>query len=98
VVNGGTTSTTSTTDQDGPLAVIPSTTKPAATPANSDNSPALTPQAADDGKSVMIFVVSLLTLEHLQQVRQMYLAPLLYPLLPITTQWISFWLLQLIKL
>jgi len=47
VVDGGATSTTSTTDQGHPLAAMPSATLPAATPASSDNSTALTP--ADDG-------------------------------------------------
>jgi len=47
VVDGGTTSTTSTTDQGHPLAAMPSTSQPAATPGSSDSSTALTP--ADDG-------------------------------------------------
>jgi hypothetical protein len=47
VVDGGATSTTSTTDQNRPLAAMPSTSQPAATPASSGSSTALTP--ADDG-------------------------------------------------
>lgn len=45
MVDGGATSTTSATDQDG--LVIPPTIQPAATAASSDISPALTP--VDDG-------------------------------------------------